>query len=80
MNAVELMELGESIAVARRTLILSKYDMVARLARREDGSVYMSATEPRNDYADHTVAEYTLDEMVAPYFHYRVLRDLGVAA
>lgn len=79
MNAVELMELGESIATARRTLVLSKHE-VARLARREDGSVYMSATEPRTDYADHTVAEYTLDAMVAPYFHYRVLRDLGVAA
>lgn len=78
LTSADLVELGAAYAVARSDVILSKGARLARLARRDDGSVYMSATEHRTDYADETLAWYGEDDLLSLYFPHRLLRDLGV--
>lgn len=77
MKDFELIEIGESVAIARAAVIRSAGKLVGRLALRDDGSVYLSATESRTDYADTTLAEYGESDFLAPYFSRRLLRDIG---
>ena len=77
MEKFELLELGEAIATTRAAVIRAAGSLVGRMARREDGSVYLSATESRTDYADKTLAEYAEADFLEPYFTRRILRDLG---
>lgn len=76
MKKFDLIELEFAVAIARTDVIRSAGKLVGRLARRDDGSVYLSATEPRADYADTTLAEYLEEDFLAPYFSLRLLRDI----